>query len=162
MVRVSSISFLKPSFSNMVDTGSRPPYVRRGSRNFIGLRTICRKALSGAGFLDMLLFVLHHLGGPLEIEFIKPGSFANSFLPHVFGVPKWFLQIRALPKPTPVHYSGNNVTQSHRISLILKSDEIFANRTWFLLEVKMSDTSLLPALPPFKHRPGRFMPFCRW
>jgi hypothetical protein len=54
----------------------------------------------------MLLFVLHHLGDPLEVEFVKPGSFANSFLPHVFGVPKWFLQIRALPKPTPVHYSG--------------------------------------------------------
>src|SRR6266550_8962362 len=80
---------------------------RRGSRNFIGLRAICRKALFGAGFLDMLLFVLHHLGDPLEVEFVKPGSFANSFLPHVFGVPKWFLQIRALPKPTPVHYSGS-------------------------------------------------------
>src|SRR5258707_143288 len=79
---------------------------RRGSRNFIGLRTICRKALFGTGFLDMLLFVLHHLGDPLEVEFVKPASFANSFLPHVFGVPKWFLQIRALPKPTPVHYSG--------------------------------------------------------
>src|SRR5260370_1033860 len=79
---------------------------RRGSSNLIGLRTICRKALFGTGFLDMLLFVLHHLGDPLEVEFVKPASFANSFLPHVFGVPKWFLQIRALPKPTPVHYSG--------------------------------------------------------
>jgi hypothetical protein len=49
------------------------------------------------------------LGDPLEVEFVKPGSFANSFLPHVFGVPKWFLQIRALPKPTPVHYSGGTV-----------------------------------------------------
>src|SRR5437764_277932 len=45
--------------------------------------------LFGAGFLDMLLFVLHHLGDPLEVEFVKPASFANSFLPHVFGVPKW-------------------------------------------------------------------------
>src|ERR1700758_2787088 len=54
----------------------------------------------------MLLFVLHHLGDPLEVEFVKPGSFTNSFLPHVFGVTKWFLQIKALPKPTPVHYSG--------------------------------------------------------
>src|SRR5207248_7140172 len=79
---------------------------RRGSRYFIGLRTICRKALFVAGFLDMLLFVLHHLGDPLEVEFVKPASFANSFLPHVFGVPKWFLQITALQKPTPVHYSG--------------------------------------------------------
>src|SRR6266403_2650058 len=82
------------------------------SRNFIGLRTICRKALFGTGFLDMLLFVLHHLGDPLEVEFVKPASFANSFLPHVFGVPKWFLQIRALPKPTPVHYSGNRLSVS--------------------------------------------------
>src|SRR6516162_3388023 len=87
---------------------------RRGSRNFIGLRTICRKALFGAGFLDMLLFVLHHLGDPLEVEFVKPGSFANSFLPHVFGVPKWFLQIRALPEPTPVHYSGYSTRRSRR------------------------------------------------
>src|SRR5205823_3318018 len=85
---------------------------RRGSRNFIGLRTICRKALFGAGFLDMLLFVLHHLGDPLEVEFVKPASFANSFLPHVFGVPKWFLQITALQKPTPVHYSGT-IVQKH-------------------------------------------------
>ena len=74
---------------------------RRGRRNFIGLRTICRKALFGAGFLDMLLFVLHHLGDPLEVEFVKPGSFANSFLPHVFGVPKWFLQIRAPYRSPP-------------------------------------------------------------
>lgn len=28
------------------------------------------------------------------------------------------------------------VTQSHRISLILKSDEISANRSWFLLDSK--------------------------
>jgi len=48
------------------------------------------------------------LGDPLEVEFVKPASFANSFLPHVFGVPKWFLQITALQKPTPVHYSGNS------------------------------------------------------
>src|SRR5207237_4520509 len=90
-----------------------PEVKRRGSRNFIGLRTICRKALFGAGFLDMLLFVLHHLGDPLEVEFVKPASFANSFLPHVFGVPKWFLQITALQKPTPVHYSGSrNGTQT--------------------------------------------------
>jgi hypothetical protein len=32
--------------------------------------------------------------------------------------------------------------------LILKSDKIIANHTWFLLEVKMSDTSLSPA--PFQ------------
>jgi hypothetical protein len=51
----------------------------------------------------MLLFVLHHLGDLLEVEFVKPGSFANSFLPHVFGVPKWFLQIRA---PTEAHLSA--------------------------------------------------------
>src|SRR5882672_6079491 len=95
---------------------------RRGSRNFIGLRTICRKALFGTGFLDMLLFVLHHLGDPLEVEFVKPASFANSFLPHVFGVPKWFLQIRALPKPTPVHYSGYRIALRKLSSLSRRAD----------------------------------------
>jgi hypothetical protein len=65
----------------------------------------------------MLLFVLHHLGDPLEAEFVKPGSFANSFLPHVFGVPKWFLQITALPKPATVHYSGDKVSGTERFEV---------------------------------------------
>src|SRR5258708_31514468 len=103
---------------------------RRGSRYFIGLRTICRKALFGMGFLDMMLFVLHHLGDPLEVEFVKPASFANSFLPHVFGVPKWFLQIRALPKPTPVHYSGSillDVTEREaRLILYPRATTVFS------------------------------------
>jgi hypothetical protein len=55
----------------------------------------------------MLAFVVHHLGDLLEVEFAKPPSFVNSFLPHVFGVPKWFLQITAPPKPATVHYSGD-------------------------------------------------------
>ena len=60
----------------------------------------------GVGFLAMLAFVVHHLGDLLEVEFAKPASFVNSFLPHVFGVPKWFFQITAPPKPATVHYSG--------------------------------------------------------
>src|SRR6516162_9805810 len=79
----------------------------RGSRNFIGLRTICRKALFGAGFLDMLLFVLHHLGDPLEVEFVNREVSRTHFYPMFLGSPNGSFKIRALPKPTPVHYSGN-------------------------------------------------------
>src|SRR6516164_10154963 len=61
----------------------------------------------------MLAFVVHHLGDLLEVEFAKPASFVNSFLPHVFGVPKWFFQITAPPKPATVHYSGVIVPWRH-------------------------------------------------
>src|SRR5260370_40519530 len=39
----------------------------RGSSNFIGFPDICWKALLDAGFVVMLLFVLHLLGSLLEI-----------------------------------------------------------------------------------------------
>jgi hypothetical protein len=51
------------------------------------------------GFLDMLLFVLHHLGDPLEVEFVKPGSFANSFLPHVLGSPNGSFKLEPYRSP---------------------------------------------------------------
>jgi len=72
----------------------RSEVVRRGSRNFIGLRTICRRALSGAGFLDMLLFVLHHLGDLREVEFAKLTGFANSFYLMFLGSPNGSFQSR--------------------------------------------------------------------
>src|SRR5438874_10891440 len=89
----------------------------------------------------MLLFVLHHLGDPLEVEFVKPASFANSFLPHVFGVPKWFLQITALQKPTPVHYSGRKMRQVYSDRSQLLTEE--ANRRLSgLLEVENAQSGM--------------------
>src|SRR6266566_6830342 len=66
---------------------SSDPTKRCGSRNFIGLRTICEKALFGAGFLAMLTFVLHHLGDLREVEFANRQVWRTHFYPMFLGSP---------------------------------------------------------------------------
>ena len=92
LVRVSSISCLEVQLRQQGRHGEQtavgcPRVKRRQSRKFVGLWTICRKALFGAGFLAMLAFGSSPFGDPLEVEFAKPGSFVNSFLPRFFGSP---------------------------------------------------------------------------
>src|SRR6059058_685961 len=105
----------------------------------------------------MLLFVLHHLGDPLEVEFVKPASFANSFLTHVFGVPKWFLQITALQKPTPVHYSGVKPFLSFFLSFCFFFGS--GSSSLILLFPNCSHSAKPPLSPPF--HPHSLVSDCR-
>src|ERR1035441_9860363 len=61
---------------------------RRGSRDFIGFRNICLRALPGAEFAAMLLFVLHLLGDLLEIGSRSCYFAASLFYNRISRVPK--------------------------------------------------------------------------
>src|SRR5271166_4618243 len=63
---------------------------RGGTRNFIGLRNTYGRALPGAGFIAMLLFVLHRLGDLLEIGSRSAHFAAFLFYNRISRVPKGF------------------------------------------------------------------------
>jgi len=63
---------------------------RGGSRDFIGFRNIYLRALLGAGFAAMLLFVLHLLGDLLEIGSRSCYFAASLFYNRISRVPKGF------------------------------------------------------------------------
>src|SRR5260370_37088753 len=64
--------------------------IRRGSIDFIGLRSNVFRALFDGRFLAMLSSVRNHLGDLLGVGSAKQQLRRTSVLPHVFGVPKWF------------------------------------------------------------------------
>ncbi len=63
--------------------------IMRGSGNFIGFPDIYGKALLDAGFVVMLLFVLHLLGGLLEIGSRSVNFAASLFYNRISRGPKW-------------------------------------------------------------------------
>src|SRR5205807_7014122 len=60
----------------------------RGSSNFIGFRDICSKALLDAGFVVMLLLVLHLWGDLLEIGWRSDHFAASLFYYRISRGPK--------------------------------------------------------------------------
>src|SRR2546427_11915451 len=60
----------------------------RGSSNFIGFRDICSKALLDAGFVVMLLLVLHLSGDLLEIGWRSDHFAASLFYYRISRGPK--------------------------------------------------------------------------
>src|SRR5664279_2911181 len=69
---------------------------RGGSHDFIGFRNIYLRALLGAGFAAMLLFVLHLLGDLLEIGSRTCYFAASLFYNRISRVPKGFASLAPL------------------------------------------------------------------
>jgi len=64
--------------------------VMRPGRNFIGLWNSCVRALLGAGFVAMLVFVLHHLGDSWKSAHEGANFAAILFYDRISRVSKWF------------------------------------------------------------------------
>jgi hypothetical protein len=64
---------------------------RRGSVDFIGLRSSILGALFCGRFLGILFVACDHLGDLLGVDSAKMQLRRILVLPHVSGVPKWFL-----------------------------------------------------------------------
>src|SRR5271166_5304828 len=82
--------------------GSKIPAVKvewSGTRDFIGFRSNYWRALLGAGFAAMLLFVLHLLGDLLEIGSRRAHFAASLFYNRISRVPRGVLFLRASSVP---------------------------------------------------------------
>src|SRR5438105_5034249 len=87
----------------------------RGSSNFIGFRDICSKALLDAGFVVMLLLVLHLWGDLLEIGWRSDHFAASLFYYRISRGPKGSNISTSFIYSNSVHRLGNSATTSSRI-----------------------------------------------
>src|SRR5437016_4434234 len=82
----------------------------RGSSNFIGFRDICSKALLDAGFVVMLLLVLHLWGDLLEIGWRSDHFAASLFYYRISRGPKGSNISTSFIYSNSVHRLGSNDT----------------------------------------------------
>src|SRR2546427_12506620 len=87
----------------------------RGSSNFIGFRDICSKALLDAGFVVMLLLVLHLWGDLLEIGWRSDPFTASLFYYRISRGPKGSNLSTSFIYSNSVHKLGKNATTFSRI-----------------------------------------------
>src|SRR5256884_9955246 len=80
----------------------------RGSSNFIGFRDICSKALLDAGFVVMLLLVLHLWGDLLEIGWRSDPFAASLFYYRISRGPKGSTISKSFIYSNSVHRLGDS------------------------------------------------------
>src|SRR2546430_16779284 len=86
----------------------------RGSSNFIGFRDICSKALLDAGFVVMLLLVLHLWGDLLEIGWRSDRFAASLFYYRISRGPKGSNISTSFIYSNSVHRLGDNAADEKR------------------------------------------------
>src|SRR5436853_1385286 len=94
----------------------------RGSSNFIGFRDICSKALLDAGFVVMLLLVLHLWGDLLEIGWRSDHFAASLFYYRISRGPKGSNISTSFIYSNSVHRLGYNGPLHARITGRIQAD----------------------------------------
>src|SRR5438445_5735030 len=122
----------------------------RGSSNFIGFRDICSKALLDAGFVVMLLLVLHLWGDLLEIGW-RSDHFAASL---------FYYRISRGPKGSNISTSFIYSNSVHRLGCTKPSSSFVHHRLNGKRRALCSAQSCGPWLPPARYPGYEDLPGC--